>query len=221
MREEGDNIEGVIVRTYWSKAKLKPNMAHSNPDLNGSLDFLFLPALLIVTHFSLLGCFYTSYASILGRYHITLESPTSWGPQHNTRIIFIASHNGTSKSPCRDSSTKFLASVVFLSHGEDSGGPLLQYSWLWSHNYVTKLKFFCLLRLKPSLLQKFHFPKLCLSCRWHSHQFLISETVSRMSFAFARVGSLAAMLSRSDSIALFIPFWIKSSFKHYFFKERN
>ena len=78
------------------------------------LDSSFLRALLIVSHFSLLGWFHSLAAAFLGRNPMTLASPIFWGVQCNTAFALTTPNNDLSRPPCKDSLAACLASMAFL-----------------------------------------------------------------------------------------------------------
>ena len=81
----------------------------------GSSNLYVFSSLLTATYFSLLGLFHTQSVASLGRYTMTLASPTSWGLQGKPGFTFTVSNNGPSGPPCRDTSDTCLASVAFLT----------------------------------------------------------------------------------------------------------
>lgn len=89
------------------------------------LDGLPLPALLTVTHLSLVGWLHFLSAAILERHHMALASPTSWRLPHSPGFTFTASWNELSEPPCGDSPATHVASVWFLNIEEEPTAPLL------------------------------------------------------------------------------------------------
>jgi hypothetical protein len=63
-------------------------------------------------------------AALLGRYPMTLASPTSWDLQQNPGFIFTASHNGLSGPPYRRT-LDTCPQQVFLAMDGDSTTPFL------------------------------------------------------------------------------------------------
>lgn len=110
------------MRKYWTKGRPKPSWANSKLCTSCMMSKLFsdlqlLSALLIATHSFLLGCFYFLLPAFLAGYPTTLSSLASWGLHSNPGFTFIASHNGTSRPPRRDTQDTLLASSTSLSQG--------------------------------------------------------------------------------------------------------
>lgn len=75
------------------------------------------------TPLSLMGWFCTISAVFVDRYSIALESPASWGLQHNLDLIFTASWRSLSPSSWKGSPDTGLSSVASLNCGERFYNP--------------------------------------------------------------------------------------------------
>lgn len=110
-----------IVKEYWTKTQQGKLQTASPCLISKNASDPVLSALLAAAQFSLLGCFHSQSAALLGSSPTALALPTAWAQQQNPGFTFTASHNRLSWPPYKDSlDTTCLASETFLSCGEGS-----------------------------------------------------------------------------------------------------